>query len=115
MSEDIEFGIIIPVYNGAKFIERSLDSINKQTYRNFNIVIVDDGSTDETKKVIKKYIENNPTLKINYIYQNNAGPGYARAKGIECVNCDYIAFLDSDDICSFIFFCWHIDGSFGPG
>ena len=84
--------VIIPAYNSEKYIKRCLDSVLGQTRQADEIILVDDGSTDGTAQIIKGYGE-----KVKYIYQENAGSGAARNKGIETALCEWIAFLDSDD------------------
>jgi glycosyltransferase involved in cell wall biosynthesis len=88
--------IIIPSYNSEKSICRALNSIINQTYNNFEIIIVDDGSTDNTKELIKSFLENK-TVQYTYIYQKNSGPSSARNNGVINAKGEYIAFLDSDD------------------
>lgn len=90
--------IIIPVYNDEDFVGKSIDSALSQTYQNTEIVIVNDGSTDNSDKIISEYVKNNP--KIKYIKQENKGLGAARNKAIENSNGTYILQLDSDDIIS---------------
>ncbi len=85
--------IIIPTYNYGKFICEAIDSILNQTFKDYEIIIVDDGSTDNTEEIIKKYED-----KINYFYKTNNGPASARNLGIQNATGDYICFLDSDDI-----------------
>jgi len=85
--------VIIPTYNRADFIEDAIESVLCQTYKDFEIIIVDDGSTDNTKDVLQKYHN-----KIRYIYKNNGGEASARNAGIKNAQGAYIAFLDSDDL-----------------
>ena len=85
--------VVIPTYNSVKFIAQAIDSVLNQTYTNYEIVIVDDGSTDETKKLLKSY-----QGKINYVYQENQGVATARNRGIEIATGELIAFLDADDL-----------------
>lgn len=89
--------VIIPVYNGDRFLSEAVDSILSQTYKNFEIIIVDDGSTDHTHQVISHYLERSE-LRIQYIYQENQGVAAARNKGFSFASGQYIAFLDQDDI-----------------
>jgi len=86
--------VIIPTYNRAKCIKRAIGSVLNQTYKNVEIIVVDDGSTDNTKEVLKTFIE---SKKIKYFYQKNKGPSAARNLGIKNSKGEYIAFLDSDD------------------
>jgi glycosyltransferase involved in cell wall biosynthesis len=85
--------VIIPSYNSAKFLPRAIESALAQTYPYYEIVVVDDGSIDNTKKIIKPYLD-----KITYIYKKNGGPASARNVGIQKSCGHYIAFLDADDI-----------------
>ena len=87
--------VIIATYNRAEYIEKAIASVLSQTYEEIEIIIVDDGSTDNTKELLKEYTET--TNKVRYIYQENAGCWKARDKGIENANGKYIAILDSDD------------------
>ena len=87
--------VIIPCYNSEEWIDETLESVFNQSYQNFAIIIVDDGSTDSTKKVVDKYIREN---RVRYYYQENKGPAAARNLGIKKATSKYIAFLDSDDL-----------------
>jgi glycosyltransferase involved in cell wall biosynthesis len=84
--------VIIPTYNRADLIGRAIDSILAQTLRAVEILVIDDGSTDNTRKVVGVYGE-----PVRYIYQDNQGISSARNRGIELATGEYIAFLDSDD------------------
>lgn len=84
--------ILIPTYNRENVIRKALDSALAQTYRKVQIVVVDDGSTDNTRDVIKSYGQD-----IVYVYQKNRGIASARNTGLRHCTGDYIAFLDSDD------------------
>lgn len=87
------FSVIIPTYNREKLLKRAIDSILNQTYKHFELIIVDDGSTDHTKDLVESYKDN----RIIYIYKENGGQNSALNKGIECAKGEYIAFCDSDD------------------
>ena len=90
-----KISVIIPTYNRAKQLIRSLRSVLSQTYNNIEVIIVDDNSSDDTKKRIDKINDN----RIKYIkLKKNKGPGYARNIGIRYSNGQFIAFQDSDDI-----------------
>jgi glycosyltransferase involved in cell wall biosynthesis len=97
MSDRYEISCIIPSFNAADYIQEALDSIQGQTLKPFETIVVDDGSTDETAKIIANY-----GTPVTYIYQDNAGPGAARNRGIELARGDFLAFLDADDV-------WHPD------
>lgn len=87
------FSVVIPAYNRAKIISRALDSVLAQTFTDYEIIIIDDGSNDELKSICDSY--NND--KIYYFYQENSGQCVARNSGIEKSRGYYISFLDSDD------------------
>lgn len=84
--------VIIPTYNRAEYVTQAIDSVLAQTYTDYEIIVVDDGSADNTKEVLLPYMD-----RIRYIYQENAGASAARNKGIKAAKGDWIAFLDSDD------------------
>lgn len=86
------FSIVIPAYNREKTIERSINSALNQTYDNVEVIVVDDGSVDNTKEVVNKYIP-----RIKYIYQENSGAQRARNNGLLHAKGEFILFLDSDD------------------
>ncbi|MBP3817233.1 MAG: glycosyltransferase family 2 protein [Butyrivibrio sp.] len=86
--------IITPCYNGEKYISQTIESVLAQTYTEWEMIIIDDGSKDNSAEIIKSY--NVP--KIQYVYQNNAGSAAARNNGIRRAQGQYIALLDSDDI-----------------
>tara|TARA_B110001450_G_C17608841_1_gene476358 strand:+ start:211 stop:1140 length:930 start_codon:yes stop_codon:yes gene_type:complete len=88
----MKISAIIPAYNVEKYINRSINSALNQTYKPFEIIVIDDGSSDNTAKLVKDY-END----VRYIFQANQGSSSARNLGIEKAKGDWIAFLDSDD------------------
>jgi len=90
------FSIIIPAYNRAHLINQPIESILKQDYDDFEIVIVDDGSTDHTRETIKAFQEKD--ARIKYLYQQNAERGAARNSGFKISAGKYVIFFDSDDI-----------------
>lgn len=92
---DIDISVIIPVFNGEKTIAFTIDSVLKQTYPNFEILIINDGSTDNTYQILKEYSLKDDRVKI--INQQNSGVSKARNTGINNSNGDYICFLDADD------------------
>ncbi len=87
------FSVIIPTYNRAKLLREALDSVLAQTCADFEIIVVDDGSTDETAERVAVLAE-----KVRYYRQENQGPGAARNLGLKNARGRYVAFLDSDDL-----------------
>ena len=85
--------MIIPAYNRQEFIQKAVESVLNQTFKDFELIIIDDGSTDDTKKIIQSFKDK----RIRYYYHFNRGPAVARNKGIKKSSASYIAFLDSDD------------------
>lgn len=89
----MKFSIIIPTYNRAAFLPKAIESVLSQTYTDWELIIVDDGSTDNTKDVVAQYSDS----RIRYIYQDNAERSAARNNGIARANGDYVCFMDSDN------------------
>lgn len=88
--------IIMPTYNCGKFIKKTIDSVINQTYSNWELIIVDDCSKDDTEKVLKKYEKDK---RINYIkLEKNSGAAVARTEAMRMAKGNYMAFLDSDDL-----------------
>ncbi|AWK02993.1 hypothetical protein HYN56_01680 [Flavobacterium crocinum] len=94
--ENYLISIIMPAYNAAAYIKEAIDSVLAQTYLNWELIIIDDGSTDDTAKIIKEELLKDQRIK--YYYQANGKQGKARNLGISKSNGKYLAFLDSDDI-----------------
>lgn len=88
--------IIVPVYNGAAFIPDTIESVRRQTHPNWECVIIDDGSTDDTAAVVKALIGTDN--RFRYVWQPNAGLSAARNAGLERATGEYIQFLDADDV-----------------
>lgn len=86
--------IIIPAYNAERFIRQTIDSVLAQTVRDLEIILVDDGSNDETATVVKKIADS----RVKYFYQKNASQAVARNKGLSLAQGTFIAFLDADDL-----------------
>lgn len=91
MEEKHLVSIIIPVFNGGRFLNKAIESVLNQTYKNFEIIVVDDGSTDKSAEIAKSYNE------VIYKYQENGGVASARNNALSKVRGDFIAFLDADD------------------
>lgn len=88
------FSVVIPAYNAEKFIRNSIQSVLKQTIHDFEILVVDDGSIDNTGKVVESIGDQ----RIKYIKQENGGVSVARNTGIKAAEGEYICFLDADDL-----------------
>src|SRR5689334_8831893 len=84
--------VIIPAFNQARFLAVAIDSVLQQTYRDVEIVVVDDGSTDETRDVAARFGD-----RVNYVHQDNTGLPGARNRGIRESSGEFLCFLDSDD------------------
>jgi len=97
MINDIFFSVMICCYNSEKYLRETIDSVIKQTYTNWEIVAINDGSTDNTEKIIMSYI--NKGIPITYHKQKNKGFAAARNKAMELAKSDWIAIIDHDDIC----------------
>lgn len=91
----VKYSFIVPVYNTSKYLNKCLDSIINQTYKDYEIIIVNDGSTDNSLDIIKKYKEKNKNIKV--INQDNQGNSIAKNIGVDKSNGKYILFVDSDD------------------
>ena len=93
MDNKFKVSVIIPFYKGVDWLVEAVDSVLAQTYSNVEIIVVNDGSTEDLSDFLVKYGNH-----IIYIYQENRGPGAARNRGIEIAQGDFICFLDSDDL-----------------
>ena len=91
--------IITPCYNSSDYISDAIDSVINQEYKKWEMIIVDDFSSDDSVKIVKKYIEKDSRISIIQL-DFNKGPGYARNQAIKKAKGQYYAFLDSDDL-------WH--------
>lgn len=89
-----KISIIIPVFNAEKYLEKCLESVINQTLSDIQIIVINDGSTDKSSHIIKKYLHDK---RIIYIEKKNTGIGHTRNLGIERANGEYLTFLDSDD------------------
>ena len=95
IKDNASVDIILPNYNSEKFINESIQSVIKQNFQNWRLIIIDDNSDQKTKEILKKY-ENFKKIKI-YWFKKNRGAAYCRNYGIKNSKSSYIAFLDSDD------------------
>lgn len=94
----IRVAVVIPAYNARNYLAQTLQSVIDQTHRALEIVIVDDGSTDDTASICRHFAASDPRIRI--VSTENRGVAAARNTGIEASKSDYIAFLDADDL-------WH--------
>ncbi len=90
--------VVIPTYNSENFITKTLETLYSQTYNNYEVIVSDDGSTDNTVGVVRSFFLKNPSRKKSILINKHEGPGAARNKGIENASGDWISFLDSDDL-----------------
>lgn len=88
--------VVIPAYNAALFIKEAIESVLNQTYMNFEIIVIDDGSIDNQNEIIRTLMEKDDRIK--YFYQENSGVSTARNHGILISKGEYLAFLDADDV-----------------
>ena len=86
--------VIIPTYNASKFIDITVNSVHRQTYSNFELIIIDDGSTDDTEEIVKKYLLDE---RVKYFKIKNGGVSNARNYGAMMSKGEYLCFLDADD------------------
>lgn len=91
----IEISIIVPIYNAEKTLSQTLNSIRNQSYNNFEVLLIDDGSSDGSSKICNRYVSLDN--RFNYVYQHNKGVSSARNKGLKIANGKYVIFVDSDD------------------
>ena len=94
MIESVKFSVVIPLYNKEAFIRRCVDSVLLQTFSEFELIIVDDGSTDKSLSVVKLISDK----RIRIVSQSNQGVGLARNRGVEESKAGWVAFLDADDL-----------------
>ncbi len=89
--------VVIAAYNSEKYLLKAIDSVLQQSYENFELIVVDDGSTDNTRSIVQQLIDENTFEKFKYIYQAHSGISGARNEGIERSGKEIIVVLDSDD------------------
>ena len=90
-----EVSIIVPIYNAEKYMEKCIDSILNQTLNDIEVILVNDGSSDNSATIADNYAKND--LRVRVIHQRNSGPSVARNNGIKLATGKYIGFVDSDD------------------
>ena len=88
--------VVVPVFNVEKYLHQCIESLLNQTYRNLEIILVDDGSTDNSGAICDKYRQKDQRIKV--IHKCNQGLGFARNSGMKETTSDYITFMDSDDM-----------------
>lgn len=93
-----KISIIVPIYNTERYLEECIESIVSQTYKNIEIILIDDGSTDKSGQICDKYSKKDSRIKI--IHQENKGIGQTRNVGLQYATGEYIGWVDSDDIIS---------------
>ncbi|MBR0092319.1 MAG: glycosyltransferase family 2 protein [Lachnospiraceae bacterium] len=96
MYDTLKVSVIVPVYNAAEYLDRTIASVLRQTYRNLELVMVDDASTDHSLRICREHQKRDDRLKI-VCNEENAGSGYAKNRGLEHMSGDVICFLDDDD------------------
>ena len=90
-----QISVIMPVYNTSQYLRRSIESVLNQTYKDFELICINDGSTDNSLEILQEYATHDPRIKI--INQENAGLSCARNSALEIAQGEYISFIDSDD------------------
>ncbi len=100
-NEQLLVSIVTPMYNSAKFIGTTIKSVLNQTYQNWELILVDDYSTDDTVSIVRKYADSDSRIKL-VEQQKNQGAGVARNIGIDCAEGDFVAFLDADDYWEYV-------------
>lgn len=91
----VQISIIMSAYNAEKYLREALDSISRQTFQDFQLVFINDGSIDSTEEILKEYFD---TISIKYIYQDNHGLAYSRNVGVLNAEGRYVTFVDADDV-----------------
>lgn len=93
MKDEALISVIIPVFNGEKYLAAAIESVLGQTYRPIEIIVVDDGSTDGSREIAERF-----AATVHYAFQSHQGPGAARNKGVELAGGIFCAFIDADDL-----------------
>jgi len=92
-----KISIIIPAYNSSLFIKRALDSVLRQTWADWELLVIDDCSTDDTREIVASYAQKDPRVKLLTTERNSGGPALPKNIGLENAQGEYVAFLDHDD------------------
>lgn len=92
---DIAISVIIPIFNVERYLDDCLMSVENQTLENIEVILVNDGSTDQSAEIAQKYLNRNPNFRM--LEQENSGQGTARNSGLNVANGEYVYFLDGDD------------------
>lgn len=92
--EDIKISVIMPVYNVANFLQKSIESVLHQNFRKFELILVDDGSTDGSLDILRKYESD---IRVRVIHKKNSGSGLSRNRGLDIAKGEYVYFMDPDD------------------
>ena len=95
MKDNADVDIIIPIYNVSKYLKKCLDSIIQQSFSNYNVLLIDDGSTDDSKVICKEFSKKDKRFK--YFFKNNGGLSDARNYGLSHATSEYVVFIDGDD------------------
>ena len=98
IEDNPQISVIVPFYNGEKYLNQCIDSILNQDYENLEIVLVNDGSKDNTATLLNEYLDKDSRIKV--IHQENKGVGTARNMALDCICGDYVCFIDQDDCIS---------------
>lgn len=94
-TNECKISVIVPVYNAEKYLDRCIQSVLQQTYPNWELILIDDGSKDESGSIADQYEQTDDRIRV--IHQQNAGVSAARNQGLNLATGDYVAFLDADD------------------
>ena len=92
---DVKISVIVPVYNVEKELPRCIESLLTQTYSNFELLLINDGSSDGSPEIMEKYAEKDP--RIRTLHKKNGGVSSARNRGLEQAKGEYVCFVDADD------------------
>ena len=95
-AKEMRFSVIIPLYNKAPYVNKALESVLSQTFRDFELIVVDDGSTDESLAIAQSVLDK-CDLPHRLIHQDNTGVSTARNNGVAVAQGDFVCFLDADD------------------